>query len=475
MNICVVSREVYPYVKAGIGVYVYHLCRLLKNKGHQVYLITDNHEGIKSHDAFDGIEVRVVKTHELIYSEIFSNYNLFYSHNVYQTLKKLVGEVTLDIVEFSDYFGEAYFTLLEKKIHGFLRETPIIIKCHTPLYECLLAAHRSTEGLEDIIVQEDFCIQNADTLCAISHTLANQIKSRLSLVKPMEVLLNPLGLNEVKLSQYSCDQPKTILYVGKLQYLKGTDLLVQAAVENLKDGLDFKVVLIGQDIDNHQQSLIDMIPKEWQSNFEFLGFATRDEVLQAFNKAYVSIFPSRWEGLSNVCIEAVTNGCPLILSDAGGLKELKNFGDFGLYFPSENLECLTKQLKIILEQESLREKYSENCNKQASVFLNEQIYEKLISFYQEAKKNLYEVKGYRQIRDILYDNFNHSKQLNIELHTEVLRLNRELEALCEQSRSLVSENQILRKQIDLKNENIQNIKSILILPYGSHRLKKRRI
>ena len=81
-----VSREVYPYVKAGIGVYVYHLCRLLKNKGHQVYLITDNHEGIKSHDAFDGIEVRVVKTHELIYSEIFSNYNLFYSHNVYQTL-----------------------------------------------------------------------------------------------------------------------------------------------------------------------------------------------------------------------------------------------------------------------------------------------------------------------------------------------------------------------------------------------------
>lgn len=477
MKICVVSREVYPYVKAGIGVYVYHLCQLLKSKGHHVYLITDNHDGIKSNEAFNGIDVRVVQTQTPIYKEIFSNYNLFYSQNVYQALKILSNEVRLDIVEFSDYFGEAYFTILEKKINGFLSETPIVLKCHTPLYECLLAAHRSIEGHEDIIVQEDFCIQNADALCAISHTLANQLKTRLSILKPIQVLLNPLGINEVKLSKYVADQPKTILYVGKLQYLKGTDLLVQAAMENLKKGLKFKVVLIGQDIDNHQQSLIEMIPQEWQSNFEFLGFAERKDVLEAFNHAYISIFPSRWEGLSNVCIEAITNGCPLILSDAGGLKELKKFGEFGLYFPSENLESLTEQLKVMLTQETLRQEYANHCYEQSTVFLNDHIYKKLIVFYNEAKSNLYEMKKYRQIQDVLYDNFNHSKELNVELYAEVLRLNREIEIREQQYERLSANNIQLQQKLNelllkLDNKNTREAHFTLTLPYGSHRLKK---
>lgn len=479
MNICVVSREVYPFVKAGIGVYVYHLCQLLKSKGHDVYLITDNHDEICSNEVFKGINVRVVESHTPINKEIFSNYNLFYSQNVYQTLKTLSNEVKLDIVEFSDYFGEAYFTLLEKKINGFLSETPVVLKCHTPLYECLLAAHQSIEGMEDIVVQEDFCIQNADVLCAISHTLANQIKKRLSILKPIQVLLNPLGLDEVKLSQYVKGQSKTILYVGKLQYLKGTDLLIRAALENLKNGLDFKVVLIGQDIDNHKQSLMDMIPKEFQLNFEFLGFANREDVLRAFNYAYISVFPSRWEGLSNVCIEAVTNGCPLILSDAGGLIELKNFGDFGLYFPSENLEILTERLKMMLEQEELRQVYANHCYEQSTVFLNDNIYDTLIAFYTEAKNNLYKVKKNRQIQDVLYENFNHSKELNIELYAEVLRLNHEIEVREQQYEQLSLTNMQLQKQLSeltmkkLNPKNIEGLYSVKTLPYGSHRLKKR--
>lgn len=429
MNICVVSREVYPYVKAGIGVYVYHLCRLLRDKGHQVFLITDNYEGINTLEDFAGIEVRPVSAIALIHQEIFSNYNLFYSHNVYQVLKDLTQEVKLDVVEFSDYFGESYFTLLEKKRHGFLKETPIIIKCHTSMYECLKAAHIPTDGYEDVILQEDYCITHANNLSAISHALAEKVRTRLSIIKPIEVLLNPLGLTQSKRSQYIPQSLKTVLYVGKLQYIKGTDLLVQAAIENLKRGHQFKVRLIGQDIDGHQEELLALIPDEYRMAFEFVGFANRDVVLEAFSQAYVSIFPSRWEGLSNVCIEAVTQGCPLILSDAGGLKEMKNFGDFGIYFPSEDLKTLTDQLNDFLCNESLRNQYAENCFNQSTIFLNDSIYEKVIDFYESAHDSHYQVIQARQIEDVIYDNFVHSKQLNVELHQEVIRLTNELQNL----------------------------------------------
>lgn len=423
MNICVISREIYPYQKAGIAVYVYQLCRLLVQKGHQVYLITDNHLDIQEREEFEGIHIFPIQATNPILKEIFSNYNLCYSYLVFETLKSLSEIVDLDIVECSDYFGEGYFTLLEKRQCGFLPNTPVVLKCHTPLYECLLGDEELVNQNRDVIAQEDYCIQQASQLASVSQALSTQLKIRLSLTKPIQTLLNPLGVETVSPSRYQLGQPKTLLYVGRIQYLKGVDLLVKAAVSNLQKGHEFKVVLVGQDVQGYQAELEALIPNQYRHAFEFKGFMERKEVMDLYNQAYLSVFPSRWEGLSNVCAESIVQGCPVLTSDVGGLGGIHQYGHFGMKFQNENLTQLTDYLDRLLRDEELRMTYSDYCLLQGTRFLNERIYEDLIAFYEQAIQKQYQVKVIRQMNEVLYDNFGHSVQLNRELYQEVLRLN----------------------------------------------------
>lgn len=471
MNICVVSREVYPYNKAGIGVYVHNLCRLLVRKGHQVYLITDNHEGVEALDTLQGVNVIPVQPASPILMELFSNYNLNYSYRVYQTLRALSESISLDIVEFSDYFGEGYFSFVEKKQSQFLTQTPFVVKCHGPLYECLLKDEELIAQNKDAILQEDYCIREAQSLSVVSGALGSILQNRLSLTKPMRVLLNPLEIETLQTSQYQNGNERLLLYVGRVQYLKGVDLFVQAAVEQLKRGERFKAMLVGQDVDSYTDYLKAMIPSQYQDCFVFTGRLEREEVLALFNQAYLSVFPSRWEGLSNVAIESILQGCPILTSDVGGLGGIHQYGPFGMKFENENLTDLTEKMEQFLNDEPFRMNRSHNCSTMGACFLDEQVYQTLISFYEQAIDQLYRVTVPRQMSNVIYDNFIHSKELSIELHREVLRLNTELAELHQRWGRLTYIHEQVEEELALLREQAKA--RPWIAPYGSHRRRKR--
>ena len=56
------------------------------------------------------------------------------------------------------------------------------------------------------------------------------------------------------------------------------------------------------------------------------------------------ILPSVQEGISNVALESMAIGLPLISSDCGGMKEIINNGKNGYYFPARNSDALKKLL-----------------------------------------------------------------------------------------------------------------------------------
>ena len=56
------------------------------------------------------------------------------------------------------------------------------------------------------------------------------------------------------------------------------------------------------------------------------------------------ILPSVEEGISNVVLEAMAIGLPVISSDCGGMKEIINYGRNGFYFPVRDSIALEKLL-----------------------------------------------------------------------------------------------------------------------------------
>jgi len=86
----------------------------------------------------------------------------------------------------------------------------------------------------------------------------------------------------------------------------------------------------------------------------FLQLNCNDELLSAaYTFAEYFIFPSKYEGFGIPTLEAFSCGCPVVLSQSSSLPEVG--GKAALYFEPDNVEELTKKIKMILDNTNLKE------------------------------------------------------------------------------------------------------------------------
>ena len=110
------------------------------------------------------------------------------------------------------------------------------------------------------------------------------------------------------------------LYVGRLSYEKGVDLLLDAA-----RAIDMRVVIAGDGPER------DALTRAAPGNVEFLGHVARPELDDVIARARVVVAPSRGQepfGLG--VIEAAALGVPAVVTDVGGLPELVRDGATGV-------------------------------------------------------------------------------------------------------------------------------------------------
>jgi glycosyltransferase involved in cell wall biosynthesis len=129
------------------------------------------------------------------------------------------------------------------------------------------------------------------------------------------------------------------LYVGRLTEEKGLRVLLEAF---RLSGLWLKVAGIGP-----LSSLATSYAKQ-NSNIEYLGQQTREEVDLLLDKAESLVFPSLWyETFGMIVIEAFAKAVPVITSDLGNMKLLVNDGVNGRTFePGSSADLKTKSLEL---------------------------------------------------------------------------------------------------------------------------------
>lgn len=390
MNICLVSRELYPFQKAGIGVYVHNLTNSLSKNGHRVFIITSKSNQVEcAHSGYyreSNVNIIGVDIEEE--SLIIDDFSLAYSLGVYNQLKKLTTEKKINLIEFADYFGEGFYSLLYKRVRDEFRNIPFVLKLHTPTYECNIA-NQLIEIENRLTMQEDFVIKNMDYIYAISSFMKDTIAARFDR-NDIDVVYNMIetpspSVNSIdSISQLR----KFILYVGRLEERKGIDIFVKAALQTINENPDVSFIIIGQDILNQKsnrmmkEELLELIPSNLQHHFSWKSPMAQEELMNYYRHAYVSVFPSRFEGFGNVCVEAMRMGSPVIVSTNTALMEIIK-DKYGVSFINGDSKDLANKINWLLKNEQYRDELSKLSKERSKFFSIDHLYPAQIEYYEK--------------------------------------------------------------------------------------------
>ena len=112
-----------------------------------------------------------------------------------------------------------------------------------------------------------------------------------------------------------------ILSIGRFTFQKGYLLGLMAAKELKDKGVKFLWQIVGDGPQKeeiqyyiHSLGLKDVV--------ELLGKKNRDEILALYNSADVFFLPSVYEGIANVCLEAMAMELPVVATKSGGMEEV---------------------------------------------------------------------------------------------------------------------------------------------------------
>lgn len=123
-----------------------------------------------------------------------------------------------------------------------------------------------------------------------------------------------------------------LLYVGRFDYAKGFDILVDTMAQ--LEGLPFRLTAIGDTVQGGP-------PPKKLGNIDYAGWLPPSELANYFANADVLIMPSRWESFGLVAAEAHSYGLPVIASRCCSLPEVVEEGVTGFLFePGASLELV---------------------------------------------------------------------------------------------------------------------------------------
>ncbi len=150
------------------------------------------------------------------------------------------------------------------------------------------------------------------------------------------------------------------LFVGRLDYKKGVDILIKA-YKKVEAKLSRKLLIIGGSAGEKKHGSLNVETLKnlaKNSNIEFLGKIPNEIVLKKyFPNAYFSIFPSRYEPFGIVALESLASGTPFIAS-SGGFKEIAKKTKGGVVFKEGAVSSLSNLLLKLDKDTKLREKLS---------------------------------------------------------------------------------------------------------------------
>lgn len=343
MRILVLTHE-FPPIGGGGGRVAQDLAAGLVRHGHEVRVLTAHLEGLSSDETVDGVRIQRIpsKRQAAFRAQFFEMARYDWAALIFGS--KLIREWKPDVihVHFAVPAGAVAFALSR------LTGVPYLLTAH--LGDVPGAVPEKTDGWFRWVYPFTPAIwRGAAKVVAVSEFTRRLALQRYKI--PMDVIPNGVAMDLLPARPAYEGMPR-IIFAGRFVDQKNPAHLVQA-LARLRD-LPWRCAMLGDG------PLLEPVRElaigcGLSDRFSFPGWVTPADVLNAFTESDILVLPSRSEGLSVVGVQALGLGLALVLSDAGGNRELVQDGVNGFLFPVGDLQALASALEKLLRNGSTLE------------------------------------------------------------------------------------------------------------------------
>lgn len=358
MHICFVCREYPPSLRGGgIASYIKEVAHGLHDAGHRVTVIAASDDTRLSSDEDDeGVRVIRLSGGDFLIPQVEGNsllkkFRMFYRFYAYRKRirEKILRLGDVDVIEVPEYGAEGYF------LHDI--GIPVITRLHTPML--LDHYHFSLQKLSKANWQyfwqgckELKVMKEARYITSCSTSLKEWSQKFLSIHSDkIKVIYNPIlserwSSNSFLHSAAEKDGKKHILFVGTVCDWKGCGDLADACKILADSGEigEIQLDLVGKTGAYADEQNAKYGKEKW---FRLVGKLPREEVMKRYAQADVVCFPSWWENMPMVCIEAMLSGAVVIGSNSGGMSEIIEDGKSGFLMTPRDPQVLADKIKEV--------------------------------------------------------------------------------------------------------------------------------
>lgn len=310
----------YPPRGSGIGRYVFHMAKALRDAGCFTVIVTSHGEEGPSETLLDhGVIYRVYPVHDIGKSVLA------------EVILKIAKKHDIDWIEGADHLGESSHLLTVRN------RPPVVIKAHyndvlhvaryahvryfwqKPLID--IACLRERKRLE----WERYSLANADLLIVPSERILEEMRrQKIPLAARQAVVPNPISPMTGWLNREA--EAPTLLLVGRIDIGKGIEYL-PGLIRELKPRFpEISVEIAGGDgyarfLGSTKAWLVKRMG-DCEDSLNFLGILDPHALDEAYARAWVVIIPSNWDTFPTVALEAMTRGKAIVASPNGGMPEM---------------------------------------------------------------------------------------------------------------------------------------------------------
>jgi len=153
-------------------------------------------------------------------------------------------------------------------------------------------------------------------------------------------------------ADFAAPQERLVLLIGRLVYEKGFQLALEAMPRLIEavPGTRFLVAGSGTHEAELRRQAEDL---GLMDHGTFLGWIGDDVLHSLYRIADLTVVPSIYEPFGLVALEAMASGCPCIVADTGGLREVVPHEEAGLRFRSRDPEALADVAIRVLSDDEL--------------------------------------------------------------------------------------------------------------------------
>ena len=320
----------------GIAQHIQNLSKFLKKNGHYVEIISSENTLT--------IPIKGLKNPSFMFSSYIKskfkkNFDIIHAHNIPAALAM------------KNFSGKKILT-----IHGIYSDQ-------------IRQLHGKAKGkiLEKIELK---ALSLADVITVVSNeALIHYSKNT------KNIFQIPNGINS-KFSNYNDDVRFTnqIIFVGRLSKEKGIDTLIKIAK---KLPLEINLIIIGQGPEKEKISKLSQ-----KENIHYFGQKNHEETISLIKGSKILIQPSFSEGISSTILEAMVCKTAVIASNVGGNSELIKNNQSGFLIDPYDDETFVSKIIQLLEDTSLRDKFSNIGFLDSKKFDWDVVGEKYLDLYQ---------------------------------------------------------------------------------------------